>query len=105
MNKIVEIELECPIRDQMDDFAHLGEIGRVSVRCQTHDLVLVAVIGKAEIVGQSLVKNSERVRKINPPRDLDVGAAADAPGCACEIAETVDRDDGRLGERRHVESR
>ena len=59
---------------------------------------------KAEILRERLVKDAKRVRKKDPPLDLDIVALPDAPGAARKIAEAVDRDDGRLLKRRDQET-
>src|SRR5205823_1411753 len=75
---------------------------RCSVRRKAHDLVFVPVMREPEILGQSLVKDAERVREIHPSFELDIRSAANAPSSAGEIAESVNRDDGRLVKRRHM---
>ena len=80
-------------------------IGRLAVRREPHDLVLVAVMRKAEILRQRLIEDAERVREIDPPFDRNLSALADAPRGAREVAKTIDRHDDRLLERRNVERR
>ena len=60
---------------------------------------------KAEVLRQRLVEDAERMREVDLVLDLDLRAAADAPGRAGEVAEAVHRDDDRLVERRDVEGR
>ena len=76
-----------------------------AVRREPHHLVLVAIVGKAEILGQRLIEDAERMREIDAAVDTDVAALARSPGGAGEIAEAVDRDDHRLVERRDVKGR
>ena len=105
MPEIGEIERKGAILCQFDDLAHRLHVRRRPVRREAHHLVLVAVIGKAEILGQSLIEDAERVREIYPTLDRDVAFPTDTPCRAGEITETVDRDDSRFLERRNVKGR
>src|ERR1700730_12601638 len=57
------------------------------------------------MLGQGLVKDAERMREMLPPRDADLRPATDPPGGAGKVAETVDRNDARLVQRRDGEGR
>ena len=105
MAEIGEIELVCPVGLKPHDLAHGIHERRLAVGRKAHDLVLVAIVGKAQILRQRLVEDAERMRKIHPPVDGDVLALADAPGGAGEIAEPVDRNDDGLLERRDMKGR
>src|SRR2546426_7062927 len=105
MTKIIKIERESAILGQLDDLAHRWLACRRSVRREAHDLVFVAVIGKAEILGQGLVEDAERMREMDPPLDADLPPATHSPGGAGKVAEAVDRNDDRLVEGRHVKRR
>src|SRR5215472_3058119 len=105
MPEIVERESECSIRHQPHDLAHLAEVGELSVWRQAHDLVFVPVIRKAEVMGECLIEDAERVRKVDPSRDIDVTPPTDTPRRAGKVAKTIDRDNNRLFERRDVERR
>ena len=99
--EIFQIELVSV--PQMHDLAHLTHKCRLAVGREPHDLVLVAVMGKAEVLGERLVEDAERVRKEDTPLNPDVGALPHAPGGAAEISKTVDGDDDGLLEWRDVE--
>ena len=94
-----------PSSCSLHDPAHLVQIPRLAVRREPHHLVFVAVMRKAEILRQRLVKDAERMRKIDPILHLDSGPATDAPRGAGEIAEAVHRHDHRLLERRDMKRR
>src|SRR5262249_24481290 len=82
-----------------------GEIARRTVRRESHDLVLVAVMREAEILRERLVEDAERMRKRHAAADIDVAAAPQPPGRGGEIARPVDRNANRFLERRHQERR
>ena len=102
MPEAVEVQPKAPALLQRHDLAHRVEIRRLAVRRQSHHLVFVAVVRKAEELRDRLVEDAERVRKIDALLDLDRGAAAHAPRRAGEVAEAVDGNDHRLRERRPV---
>src|SRR5262245_46874915 len=105
MAKIGEIELKCAIRPEPNDLAHRLHEGRPAIGREAHNLVLVAVMRKAQILGQRLIEDAERMREIDPPTIGDVTALADAPGRAGEVPESIDRNDDGLRKWRNVESR
>ena len=53
----------APSGVQAHDLAHGIHEGGPAVRREAHDLVLVAVMRKTEILRESLVKNAERMRE------------------------------------------
>src|SRR5438552_18252032 len=103
--EIIEIEREAAVLSQRDDLARRVPARRRAVGRQAHDLVFVTVIGKAEILGQGLVEDAERVREMHPALDADLRPATDPPGGAGKVAQTIDRNDNRLVEGRDVECR
>ena len=105
MAKIGEIELVSPIRLKPHDLAHGIHECRLPIGRQAHDLVLVTVVGEAQILGQRLVEDPKRMREIHPPVDGDGFSPADTPCSAGEVADTIDRDHHSLFERRHMEGR
>jgi len=88
MAEIFEVELVAIA--QMHDLAHLGHARGRAVGRKPHHLVLVAVMGKAEILRERLVEDAERVREMHPPLNRDARAASHAPGGTGKIAEAVD---------------
>src|ERR1051326_9253039 len=60
-----KIERIAAGRLELHDLAHGLDAGRLSIGGQTHNLVLIAIMGKAEILRHRLIKNTERVRKEN----------------------------------------
>ena len=105
MSEIGEVERVRPVWMKSHDLTHGVHGVRLPVRGKAHDLVLVAIMGKAEILRQRLIKDAKRMRKIDAAIDADVFALASSPGGAGEIAKAVDgEDDGRI-ERRDVKRR
>ena len=102
MAEIVEIELERAIGHQTNDLAHGVQIDRPAIGREAHHLVFVAVVRKAEILGQRLIEDAERMREVHAAVDRERAPSPHAPGCAGEVAEAVDRNDDRLIEGRHV---
>ena len=70
-----------------------------------HHLVLVAIMRKAEILRERLIEDAERMWEIYSAMGRDFAAACRTPGRAREIAEAIDRNNGRLIEGRDVECR
>ena len=65
MPEIGEIERIAAI-GLSDDLAHGVHEGGLAVRRKPHDLVLVAVMRKAEILGERLIEDAERMRENRP---------------------------------------
>ena len=59
----VEVQCKGAVRLQLHDLAHLGQEIGLAVGRQSHDLVFVAVIGKAQVLREGLVEDTERVGK------------------------------------------
>src|SRR6266511_2470462 len=94
-----QVEFEPPIRKQPHNLSHsTGERGAAIGR-KPHHFVLVSIMRKAEILGQRLIKGPKRVWKIYSVVYRYFSVRRHAPGCAREIAETVDGDNGRLVKR------
>lgn len=68
----VEIELERSNRRQAYDPAYFAKAGGLAIGRQTHDLVFVPLIRKAQVMRERLIEEAERVREMDPPHDLDV---------------------------------
>src|SRR6516164_3111519 len=105
MAEIGEIKRKGAVFCQFDYFAHWLHARRRPIRREAHHLVFVTVIGKAEILGQSLIKDTERMRKIYPTLDRNVGFPTHTPCRAGEVTEAIDRDDSCFFERRNVKCR
>ena len=105
MAEIRKIELKAPVRLKPHDLAHGIQERRLAVRREPHDFVLVAIMRKAQILRERLIEDAKRMRKKHASIDGDVGAPADPPGSAGEIAEAIDRDNDRLIEWRNVKGR
>ena len=86
-----------------DDPAEDVQVLRLAVGGEAHHLVLVAVLGEAEVLRDGRVEDAEGVRERNLPGDLEVVSLPDAPHRAHHVAEAVDREHGRPFERRDVE--
>ncbi len=100
-----QIEAEGAIAAQAHDPLHRLEMGRLAVGGQPHHLVFVAVVRKAEELGDRGVEGAEGVWKEHLAIDADAGAGAMAPGGAGEITEAIHRHHRRLREGRGVEGR
>ena len=105
MAKIGEIELVSTIGSKPYDLSHGVHECRLAIGREPHDLVLVAVMRKAEILRQRLIKDAERMREIHASVDGNGFAPADPPGSAGEIAEAIDRNDDSFVKRRNMKSR
>lgn len=102
MGEVTEVEADLIVMSA-DDVADLLEESRLAVSGESHHLVLVAILGEAEELGEGGVEETEGVREADGAADVDVVAAADAPHDAAEVAEAIDGDDGGLIERRTEE--
>ena len=60
---------------------------------------------KAEILRERLIEDAERMREIDPAMSRDFASRRRPPGRAREIAESIDRNNGRLIEGADVECR
>src|SRR5205085_10633014 len=72
---------------------------RPAIRRQAHELVFAVVHLEAAIVGERGVEQSQRVRKIDAVRELDLVSFADAERRRAPFADAVEREDGGLVER------
>ena len=84
------VEPVCAIVLKQDDPAHLRHEPWLAIGREPHDLVLIAIVGKAQILGQRLVKHAKRMREPYVPIQCNGRAPARAPGRACEVAESID---------------
>src|ERR1035437_9568902 len=103
--EIIEVQPIRSISLQRHDPPHLRHKTRLTVGRQTHHLVLVSIMRKAEVLRHRLIENAKRMRKINPLVDFDAVARADAPGRTRKIAESVHRDRNSLIEWRNKKRR
>ena len=101
VSEVREIQLEAPLVLQLDQRLDLANVARLAVRRKAHHLELVAVIGEAEVLRHSEVKQAERVGEEHVPVDGQAGAGHAAPRRADEIAEAVNRADRGVVERRY----
>src|SRR5271163_4957418 len=102
MAEILEIQLVCSPWQYLHNFLHLGHCRWSAVRRQTHDLVLVAIVRKTQILTKGLIKYSKRMRKKYPAPNADVFPVPHSPSCAGKVSETVYRDDNGILKRRDV---
>jgi len=91
MVEIRQIQAECPVMLQEDNLAECVHEPWLAIRSQAHDLVLVAIMAKPQMLGQALIEDAQRMGKKDAVRDGQACAAAHAPGGGGEIARTVDR--------------
>src|SRR5437667_12509937 len=70
VSEILEVEFEQPITFQMHQALENTDEAWPSVGRQAHDLELVTITQKAQVLGDCGVKNSERVREINSLQHL-----------------------------------
>jgi hypothetical protein len=101
--ELCRIEGEGPVRQQVDDLAHAGQLGRLAVGRQPHDLVLVAIAPEPQELGEGLVEEPHRVWKVDGAADLDPLPPAKGPHGADKIPEAVDRNHRSLLEGRDEE--
>src|SRR5262245_27492274 len=88
---------------QAHDFVHVLHESRSAVGGKPHDLVLIAVVGKAEKLGERLIENAQRMRKIDATIDLNCGTITDTPSGARKIAKSIERNHNRPFKRRNME--
>jgi hypothetical protein len=67
------------------DLAHGFNESRPAIREKPHDLVLVAIVRRAQILGDGLVEDAERMREIDVPINLNRGALADTPSLLAPV--------------------
>ena len=101
MAEELEVQFEGAIALQAHDPTHLLEKLWLAVRRQSHDFVFVAVVRKAEILGERRIKDSERVGEINAAIDPNAVRSSDAPSDAGEITEAIHGKHDRVGKRRY----
>src|SRR5262245_9904964 len=96
MAKIGKIKLIGSVGVYPHDPAHRIHKRGFAIRREPHNLVLITIMRKAQILCKGLIENAERVWKVYPPIDGDVVTLPDTPGCAREIAEAIDRNGNRF---------
>ncbi len=101
--EVVEVQLEPPVVDGVNELPELVDVGRLAVRRQAHHLPLLAVAVKADELRDGRVEEAGRVRELDPVDDLQLPIAPHAAHRRHEVAEAVDRQAGRLLERRDEE--
>src|SRR5262245_13669098 len=79
MAEKAQVERVRTIGPQAHDLAHGLHERRPAIGRKPHDLVLVAVVGKSEKLGQRLIEDAERMGKIDAPIDPNRGALTDTP--------------------------
>src|SRR5437667_6666174 len=105
MPKIGKVEFERPTRLQPNDAVHLVDVDRIPVGSQAHHFIFVTIMGKAKVVRNRFVKNSERMRKVYVTLDRYVAITTPSPGRTREVAEPVDRHDRGITKWRHIVGR
>ena len=103
MAEIFQVERKAAVIEQRNELFHFLSAGWIAVGGKPHQLVFVAIMGKAEILGHGLVEDAERMRKQHAAVERQVSSAADTPRRAGKIAEAIDRDDNSFAERRGIE--
>src|SRR5262249_50999479 len=103
MAEEAQIERIRAIGLQAHDFVHVLQEGWSAIGGKPHDFVLIAVVGKAEKLGERLIEDAERMRKIDATIDLNRGALADAPSSTRKIAKSIERNHNRPFKRRNME--
>ena len=101
MDEPVQVQLEGAVALEPHDPPQAVEVARPSVRCQPHDLALVAVTREAQPLSNRRVKDAEGVREVDAAGHADAVVATDAPHRADEVAHAIDGQDGCLAERRN----
>jgi hypothetical protein len=94
--EVREVQLETAIVAQVHERFDLANVARLAVRAEAHDLELVAVVRKPEVLRDRQVEQAERVRKEHVAVDRHAWAGDAAPRGADEVAEPVDRADRRF---------
>jgi hypothetical protein len=89
------------VHDLVED--HILE-PRVAVRCKAHDLVFARVDLEARVIGESRVKQPERMREMQLLFDLEPVAASDGDRRRRPFADAVDGEHESFLERRGKES-
>ncbi len=93
-----ELEIDSSAIRRPHHLAHQIEKCRLAIRREAHDLVLIAIFGKSEVLSERGVRESQRIRKSNCAKGFDAIAAANTPHRAGEVAKTIDREQGSLVE-------
>ena len=84
-------------------FSHLFQVGRLPIRCQSHDFVFIPIVGKAKKLSKSLVETTKGVGKVNSPIYLNRCTLTQSPGTTGKITEAIYRYHNRLLIGRYVE--
>ena len=105
MGEVAQIEFEPAVVLELQHLVQRRAVGRLAIGRQSHDLVFVAVMLEAKILGQGFVEDSQRMREMHAPVDGDGSAVAHAPGGAGKIAEAIDRHHRSALEWRYQEGR
>src|SRR3990172_6877565 len=100
MLEVREREREPSSGLEGDDLPKLVYEIRLPVRREPHDLVLIAVFRKPEILGDGEIKQTKRVRKEHAIENLELRAPPHRERSAHEISEPVDGADRRILEGR-----
>jgi len=103
--EVAQVEREGAVVLQLDDLLHRLDVARLAIRRETHHLVFVAVVRKADELRHRLVEHAERMGKVDAAVDGDRTALAQPPGGGGKIAEAIDRNRHGLVVRRHQEGR
>ena len=96
VSKVLDINLKSAVFLQFYDLSHFSELRGLSIGSQSHDLVLISIVGKAKILGQCLIENAKRVRKVNAILYVNIDSLSYAP--------SIDATDASLnGETRNAD--
>src|SRR6516162_7848088 len=100
-----KIQPERSVRLDAEDFAHGVQIERPAVSSKAHHFVFVAVMKKAQVLGQGRVKDAERVGEVDALIDSDTRFHPESPCCTRKISESVDRHACGFVKRRYQKCR
>ena len=94
--KVVHVQFEIQPATGADHALEHIAVDRFAVRRQPHHLVLVPVLGEAEVLGHRRVIQAQGVREQHPAPDLYVAFGGRTPQHAGEVPQPVERQDGGL---------
>ena len=67
--EVAQVEREGAVVLQLDDLLHRFDVARLAIRRETHHLVFVAVVRKADELRHRLVEYAERMGKVDAAVD------------------------------------
>jgi hypothetical protein len=85
---------------ELNDRAEIGHVARLAEGGQSHHLVFIGGVQEAEIAGDLLVQQAERMRKVDLPESLQPVAAAHVIGGRGLLPASIQRQHRGMIERR-----